>query len=407
MTLSLYLDTARLGRMCPEAQQADRDFAQLAGEEAGSLYFDFFLQNGFYSLPPNLRNHYVGLSDWSGTASLKNRLKTALGVSRERTVFFANRSAQLVRLAARTLCSQCENILVTDMLWPAYRQTLEAECHQNRRMLVVGQFRQLILRESLTQEEFVDAVVDFYREQNCDGLFLSAVTYQGVRLPINQIVRAVSELARPGFVVVDGAQAVNHTPLELDQQHCDFLVAGCHKWLRAYHPMGLGLCCRSSAEEALARVFREMVERGELDDPLLTFSRALETDDCERFSETVNLSSLFTTSAAVSRIWNSARGCREEFTMQVAAANRAAELTRGTGWRPVQPDGPMRSGILLLQAKRAETRSAPPDVLRFAFRRRGVSLSAYEGGLIRLSLPPEPLEADSLNHIRAALRASA
>ena len=43
----LYLDTARLGRMCPEAQAADRDFARLAGEEGCSLYFEHFLRWGF------------------------------------------------------------------------------------------------------------------------------------------------------------------------------------------------------------------------------------------------------------------------------------------------------------------------------------------------------------------------
>jgi hypothetical protein len=40
MTSCLYLDTARLGRMCPEAQAADRDFARFAGDEGCSLYFE-------------------------------------------------------------------------------------------------------------------------------------------------------------------------------------------------------------------------------------------------------------------------------------------------------------------------------------------------------------------------------
>ena len=87
MTMYLYLDTARLGQMCPEAQQADRDFARLAGEEAGSLYYDQFLIGGFYSLPPSLRSRYSGLSDWSGVSALKNRIKIALRVSRQRSAF--------------------------------------------------------------------------------------------------------------------------------------------------------------------------------------------------------------------------------------------------------------------------------------------------------------------------------
>ena len=80
MSTCLYLDTARLGQMCPEAQRADRDFARLAGEEAGSLYYDLFLRAGFFSLPPSLRSRYPGLADWSGVPALKSRIKTALGL---------------------------------------------------------------------------------------------------------------------------------------------------------------------------------------------------------------------------------------------------------------------------------------------------------------------------------------
>ena len=104
MSTCLYLDTARLGQMCPEAQRADRDFARLAGEEAGSLYYDHFLRSGFFSLPPSLRSRYPGLSDWSGVPSLKSRIKIALGLPRARPLLLANRSAVLVRLACRRLC---------------------------------------------------------------------------------------------------------------------------------------------------------------------------------------------------------------------------------------------------------------------------------------------------------------
>ena len=54
MASTLYLDTARLGRMCPEAQAADHDFARLAGEEGCSLYFEQFLRWGYMALPQSL-----------------------------------------------------------------------------------------------------------------------------------------------------------------------------------------------------------------------------------------------------------------------------------------------------------------------------------------------------------------
>jgi len=104
MTSCLYLDTARLGRMCPEAQAADRDFARLAGEEGCSLYFEQFLRWGYTALAPARARRYPALEFWAGVSPFKQDLRTVLGLPAERPVLIANRSAQLVRLAARLLC---------------------------------------------------------------------------------------------------------------------------------------------------------------------------------------------------------------------------------------------------------------------------------------------------------------
>ncbi len=403
MSTCLYLDTARLGQMCLEAQRADRDFARLAGEEAGSLYYDDFLRSGFFSLPPSLRSRYPGLADWSGVAALKSRIKTAIGVPRASPLLLANRSAVLVRLACRALCRRCENVLVTDMLWPAYRAVLEDECGQQRRRLTTLPLQGPILNDRISQAEVVNRLVEYYAREDCDGLLLSAVTCHGVKLPIPEIVPALSRVRQPRFVVVDAAQAVNHTPLRLTVPHCDFLVAGCHKWLRAYHPMGLGFCCRPEADSIVAEVSMEMTECGQLDDPLLRFTCELENSRCQPFSETVNLAPLFTTAAAVSRIWHSPHGRIDEFDRQIANADRVAEVADSTGWQPVRPTASLRSGILLLQAKGRETRSATPDTLRFAFRRWGLAVSAYVGGLVRTSFLADALSSTGLNQIRSAL----
>ena len=404
MSTCLYLDTARLGQMCGEAQRADRDFARLAGEEAGSLYYDLFLRAGFYSLSPTLRSRYPGLSDWSGVPSLKSRIKIALGLPRTRPLLLASRSAVLVRLACRALCRRCENVLVTDMLWPAYRAILEDECRRQQRTLTTIPLEHAILRDRIGETELVDRALECYSGENCDGLFLSAVTCRGVRLPVPELVAAVSQVRRPGFVAVDAAQAVNHMPLGLTAPHCDFLIAGCHKWLRAYHPMGLGFCCRGTADRVLAEVSRDMAERGQLDDPLLRFTWELENDLCDSFSETVNIAPLFTTAAAVSRLWHSPRGRIEEFDRQLTNTDRVAEIAESSGWQPVRPAIPMRSGILLLQAKRR---------LRPALHRQTPCVSPFgiadsrcrrtSAGLIRTSFLADTLSPPGLNQLRSAL----
>jgi hypothetical protein len=403
MNTRLYLDTARLGRLCPEAQAADQDFARFASEEGCCVYFEQFLQSGYTALPHRLAKEYPGLSFWAGVRAFKDDLKAALCLPRERPVFIANRSAQLVRMAARLLVSQCDNILVTDMEWPAYLQTLETEVDRAGRSLTKIPLREAVLGEEATEAELVDSIATAYRSGNCDGIFLSAVTFQGVRVPVAKILQAIGPRYRPRFTVVDGAQAVNHVPLGLDAGYCDLLLTGCHKWLRAYHPLGLGVCCRAQSEQVVRRTYAGMRHQGELDDPLLAFSSQLETGQRESFSETVSLVPMFTAAAAVRRMLASSRAKREELASQVDNADRLAEQAPAAGWRPKRPDAGLRSGILLLEPQSATARSAPPDVLRERLLVAGVALTAYEGGVIRASLPDVPLSPSQYDAFQAAL----
>ena len=50
MPAEIYLDTARLGRMCPGARRAEQAFATLASQLGSSLYLERFLAHGFESL---------------------------------------------------------------------------------------------------------------------------------------------------------------------------------------------------------------------------------------------------------------------------------------------------------------------------------------------------------------------
>jgi hypothetical protein len=170
-----------------------------------------------------------------------------------------------------------------------------------------------------------------YHRLDCDGLFLSAVTYHGVQLPVRQLIEALGPGTRPRFVVIDGAQALNHVPLGLADEYSDLLLAGCHKWLRAYQPLGLAFCCRRSSERFVAENQREMLASGELDDPLLTFTAQLELGATESYSETVNLSPMFTAAAAVRRMLSSPRAKRQELAMQMTNADRVADQALAAG----------------------------------------------------------------------------
>ena len=158
-------------------------------------------------------------------------------------------------------------------------------------------------------------------------------------------------------------------PLGLADAYCDLLLAGCHKWLRAYQPLGLAFCCRRSSEQFVLKDQQEMLASGELDEyPLLAFTAQLEHGATQSYSETVNLSPMFTAGAAVRRMLSSPpRQTSGELAMQMANADRVADQALRAGWRPAPPALPLQSGVLLLEPNHPDTRLAPVERIRQRF----------------------------------------
>ena len=159
--------------------------------------------------------------------------------------------------------------------------------------------------------------------------------------------------------------------------------------------MGLGFYGRRWSRGVIDAIAAEMTESGDLDDPLLRFSTQLEAG-APGVTETLNLMPLFTARAAVADA-----GAGAAVSRRLENACVAAAVARKAGWHPLLPDEPLRSGILLLEAERSTARAPSPDALRTTLRDCGVAATAYEGGLIRLSMPPAALTADELDRLGA------
>ena len=69
--------------------------------------------------------------------------------------------------------------------------------------------RDAVFRDAVPADELIARLAALYRRRSCDGLFLSAVSYEGVRLPVAGLLKAL-EHAGPRLVVIDGAQALGH-----------------------------------------------------------------------------------------------------------------------------------------------------------------------------------------------------
>ena len=401
MSKLLYLDTARLGQMSPRARSLHHHFVRLASEEAGSLHFDDFLRHGFGSWPSRLKNRYPGLSLWQGLCDLKGRLKVLAGARPESRLLVANRSAELMEFSARRLFERCQNVLMTDLSWPSYAEILNRQAKRSEKRLTTISVRTAIHYGHMTAAELVRHLSSAFLAQHCDGLFLPAVDNVGIRLPLNDLVAEVRRHAELRFVVIDGAQAFCHLPTELVEADCDLYLAGCHKWLRAAHPMGLAFFGHPSSEADIEERFAEELAAREIDDPLLRFSEELEGAPPMPFGETVSLASLFSCRGAVED--QAGEGREGRFLTQLENFSHVARLAESCGWIVLQPELKLRSGILLLQAEDRRVRALDAEVLRRRLIDCGVAATTYDWGKVRLSLPLRPLKAIEISTLRNAL----
>lgn len=392
MQTELYLDTARFGRMVPGARTALDDFASLCTAEGGSLRLLDILRG---------QAGFDGISDWSGLGGLGASVRSLVNASEGSRVLTAQRSLSLARVLARTIFKRCKSVLCTDLEWPRYRILLKEEGRRLGGELTCLAVRDLLLRDGVGREELVRVLARGYREYRCDGLFLSDVSFDGIRLPVAELLEELVHSRSLRFVAVDGAQAIGHVPCDLGRMPCDAYLAGCHKWLGAGHTLAFLVCPRSRSRGLIDAVLAEMIDSGEIDDPLLLLLMELEGAASPQHGGTADLACLFSGSAVVAeaaRLGNDGR-----LPVLRANAERVEELARVRGWRPISVHSQLGTGVQLLETVREETRRIPADFVRREFQERGIALTAFSGGILRLSMPGDPIEPGSLAALGRAL----
>jgi hypothetical protein len=344
---------------------------------------------------------FADLADWRGIASLKHSLRLRVAASPDAPVLLASRTSQLMRLAARLLFRRAKRVLLTDLEWPAYRSILEEERARRGGEICCLPVKAAILA-GLSREEIARKLRVHFAERQCDGLFMSSVTFEGFALPYREVAKGLCRTGNRPFVVVDGSQAFSHVAEDLSEGACDLYLTGCHKWLRAYHPMGVAFAPRPSSREDVLSTCEELLGRGQLDDPLLRFTGRREAGVRDRFTETVPLMPLFSCAAALAESLNHAPCASERFADLVEGAAKLEEASRGTGWTPLVPHSSLRTGVLLLQSEDPETRALDTEWLRGHFHESEVAVTVYQHGVIRLSAPQgdwKPADADLLHRV--------
>jgi hypothetical protein len=386
MPTPFYLDAARMGLTTPSTQRVLHEFVRLTGEFGCTLYFERLLRRATASLTPD----FPALAPWKGLAELK--LALAKLVTRPESPFslLAGRTAKLFELGTKQLARSCQRILVTDLTWPGYLKILRREARRQGRRIVAVQCRKLIFADRISAADLTDYIARAFRQAECHGVFLPHVSHDGLRLPVDALGKRLRTQGDLRCCVIDGAQALAHVPIDLSIDACDLYFGGCHKWLGAYLPLGVGFLMNEESRIAFDRF------QPRIDDPLLTFLNRLTRRTENRFSETVNVTPLFSCRAALADL-----GCVQS---SFAARRLNAELLTKilpSPWRPLLPHENFRCGILLVQSP---NRICPPDAIRLLFLQQGLALTAYDGGVLRLSMPRLVWTAGELEQLAQAFR---
>jgi hypothetical protein len=172
---------------------------------------------------------------------------------------------------------------------------------------------------------------------------------------------------------------------------CDIVIGGCHKWLQAYHPLGLACFGREETRNEIHALLDRDCDRSVVADPLSHFVTQLDRGSLARYSETVPLLPLFTAAAAVSDHNDGPAHLDQLMLCRMANAERLIRVAVHAGWQPLLPANGMRSAALLLRPQASDQRRSLPNDLRDRLCRTGLLVTAYHGGLVRISPPRKPL----------------
>lgn len=362
----LYLDTARIGQMSLGAKETCHAVSELACQSP-DLLFELVTTESSDEVIPH----------WKGRSNFEGSMRECFEATEDSTFFTAGNSAALLKVAARAIFSSSRRVQCTDLVWPRYRDLLEAEARHFGKHLSVVPIRKKL--ESLDASAIVDYLGNEFSKSNCDALFLTSISSDGFTLPIGLIVEHIESQHDVRMVVVDGAQEFAHQTHLNSANACDLYLFGTHKWLGSYYPLSVGKFGWRRSREFLQTTARRLVETGQIEDPI--FRHCTLNGSMSDTWETTNLLPLFTGAGALSDFVPAP-------SAPVAKPTQGDILNplRNLGWQPVnlQPDARLSNRILMLRNERY--RSLPGNRLRRLIKQvAGINCSAYEDGIIRLS----------------------
>ena len=370
----LFLDTARMGRPSRQAIDAVTGLSQYWAVNGLSAEFDRFLHEGFDA---DQLEQYPSLCSWHGIAELKNCLLRCAGFDTNWNVLLANRSSKLFELPVEILKKRRRRVMCFESMWPRYRKVLTQRVET------------VIFEDSRVahQSVLIAEAIDLFRATNCEALVLPTVTHFGKVFPYAELIDQLADSVKVDMVILDGAQEFGHMPVQPLGGAPLFYVTCTQKWLRSGLTAGVAFASPNTDWQDTSHAIRET------DDPLLKFACGSAGEEC--YGETVAVSPLVACRAAIDGLTPE----RVKHDLRVRHFNRrnlfALLKLQGDHDQEISP-----SGMLTFSMGHDEPR--PARELRQAFLDLGIVLSAFPGGLIRLSMPESKFTDAQLQWIESS-----
>ena len=383
--------------MCHRARLAEQQFCWLASQFGSPLYLEQFLTNGFHSLSRDLKRRASGLSCWGGIQDLERSLGRFLGQPDELPIHFFGESADMIRLAGDLLFARPNRILTTDLCWLPYLHWLSGRASQCLGEVHVAALNHLVTCDFSSSDEIAEYLKREYERKRCNGLFLSDISYLGVRLPIAKLLSEIE----PEYVVIDGAQAIHHRQVDLTELPCDLYLAGTQKWLHAYQPLRCAVVARKQHAVAINRIVASL-RMGHQVDALFQFCERLKSAELLPFGSTVNVSPLICAAGALHQAHQELERSHRIWDIPIANTRLFANWMEDSPWRPLRLHPTLSSGIIRLIPTLQSSRM-PGLLIRRVLTRLGIVATAYEDGTLRFSMPKSHLSLQQLSEILRAL----
>ena len=386
--------------MCESARRAEHDFARLVSRLGSPLYWDRFLTQGFQSLSARLRRQLRDLDCWRGFNQFLNDLAGFVKQPDDCTTLVFSQSRNMIRLAAEFLTQNSKRILATDLEWPPYLRMLRTVAQHNSCELVIVPLSEAVFKNNLDARQVTHRVLHSSKYSGCDGVFLSDITHLGVRMPLGHIIPKLKENRIK--TVVDGAQAINHRPVNVSKLGCDLYLAGTQKWFQAYHPLRFAIVGTPRSDSVVRSTSDFLFDNEIISDPLSCFCEELAGHTSQSFGETVNVLPLITAAGALAEIQRKTQIAERTWKIRKRNARVFAKFVSGGTLMPQLPHASLQSGISLLTKTSAKSPQNETNVRDF-LQSYEIVASGFPNGTLRFSMPDFYFPFRYLSRVHRAL----